>query len=187
MTYIARLLSGVLLVCALSACGLFAPDSTDPPQRAESSRQLHMTLVGGSRLNVSASGTARPVQVCVYVASSAEWAPMGATGNASCADQDQSGLVAPPSRHVIAPDQLLQFWIEAPRTGDIWIVVDADYAPRPARYAPLRMRVNGSGVIHLAVWLDRNGIYNALRPGPVPVAPDLYMPPRPYERGAKIY
>ncbi|KWO84583.1 type VI secretion lipoprotein TssJ [Burkholderia ubonensis] len=129
-------------------------------------RQLHVTLVGGSHLNVSASGEPRPIQTCLYIVRAADWLPM-ASGDSSCAGRDQDGTVVTVSRHVIAPNQVLQFWVDMPRSGEIWLVADADYAQRSAQYAPLRVRIDGSGEIHLAVWLDRYGIYNASLPGPV--------------------
>ncbi len=148
-----------LALGALSGCSLFGSKTVEP-------RQLHVTLVGGSRLNVGASGEPRPVQSCVYIVRAADWVPM-ASGDSSCAGRDQDGTVVTASRHVIAPNQVLQFWIDVPRSGEIWLVVDADYAQRPTQFAPLRIRIEGSGEIHLAVWLDRNGIYNASLPGPV--------------------
>ncbi|WP_126284134.1 type VI secretion lipoprotein TssJ [Burkholderia stagnalis] len=148
----------------LSGCSLFGSKSVEP-------RQLHVTLVGGSRLNIGASGEPRPIQSCVYIVRAADWVPM-ANGDSSCAGRDLDGTVVTASRHVIAPNQVLQFWIEVPSSGEIWLVADADYAQRSAQYTPLRIRIEGSGVIHLAVWLDRSGIYNASLPGPVPLALD---------------
>ncbi|VWC16349.1 type VI secretion lipoprotein TssJ [Burkholderia lata] len=156
---IARTLIAWLALGVLSGCSLFGSKNVEP-------RQLHVTLVGGSRLNVSASGEPRPVQACLYIVRAADWVPM-ASGDSSCAGRDQDGTVVTVSRHVIAPQQVLQFWVDVPRSGEIWLVADADYAQRSARYAPLRVRIEGRGEIHLAVWLDRSGIYNASLPGPV--------------------
>ncbi|WP_193100512.1 type VI secretion lipoprotein TssJ [Burkholderia sp. Z1] len=152
-TLIAWLALGVLSGCS------FGSKNVEP-------RQLHVTLVGGSHLNVSMSGEPRPIQTCLYIVRAADWVPM-ASGDSSCAGRDQDGTVVTVSRHVIAPHQVLQFWIDVPRSGEIWLVADADYAQRSAQYAPLRVRIEGSGEIHLAVWLDRSGIYNASLPGPV--------------------
>ncbi|WP_082710147.1 type VI secretion lipoprotein TssJ [Burkholderia sp. TSV86] len=162
-------------LCALAGCGLFSSSKSVEP------RQLHVTLIGGSRLNLSPSGEPRPVETCVYIVRMADWVPMASAGDSSCAGRDQDAVVSS-SRHVIAPNQVLQFWIDVPTKGEIWLVADADYAQRPAQYAPLRLRVDGSGVIHLAVWFDAGGIYNALLPGPVPVA--AYVPVVPDGVGA---
>jgi len=161
-----------LIVSVLPGCSLFGSKTVNVEPR-----QLHVTLVGGSRLNVGANGEPRPIRACVYIVRTADWVPMATPGDSSCAGRDQEGAVVTTSRHVIAPNQVLQFWIDVPRNGETWVMVDADYAQRPAQYAPLRVRVEGSGVIHLAVWLDRSGIYNASLPGPVqfnqdPSAPD---------------
>ncbi|ABC36097.1 lipoprotein, putative [Burkholderia thailandensis E264] len=128
-----------------------------------------MTLVGGSRLNAAPTGEARPIQTCVYVVTAADWLPTQGGDDSSCASRGQDSTVVADSRHVIAPNQVLQFSLNLPRSGDIWLVADADYARRPANYGPLRVRIEGRGLIHMAVWLDRDGIYNALLPGPVPV------------------
>ncbi|MGZ2747082.1 type VI secretion lipoprotein TssJ [Burkholderia stagnalis] len=152
-TLFAWLALGILAGCS------FGSKNVEP-------RQLHVTLVGGSRLNVSAGGEPRPIQSCLYIVRAADWVPM-ASGDSSCAGRDQDGAVVTVSRHVIAPNQVLQFWVDVPRSGEIWLVADADYAQRSAQYAPLRVRIDGSGEIHLAVWLDRYGIYNASLPGPV--------------------
>ncbi|KVQ20002.1 type VI secretion system-associated lipoprotein [Burkholderia ubonensis] len=157
-------LAAAFAFCALSGCSLFSSKSIEP-------RQLHVTLIGGSRLNVGASGEPRPVQSCVYIVRSADWVPM-TSGDSSCSGRDQDGTVVTASRHVIAPNQVLQFWVDVPRSGEIWLVTDADYAERPAQYAPLHVRIEGGGVIHLSVWLDRSGIYNASLPGPVPLVLD---------------
>ncbi|TCW77482.1 type VI secretion system-associated lipoprotein [Burkholderia sp. SRS-46] len=160
MTFV-RTLFAWLALGALSGCSMFGSKTVEP-------RQLHVTLVGGSHLNVGASGESRPIQSCVYIVRAADWVPM-ANGDASCSGRDQDGTVVTASRHVIAPNQVIQFWVDVPRSGEIWLVADADYAQRPAQYAPLRIRIEGGGVIHLAVWLDRSGIYNASLPGPVPL------------------
>ncbi|KVN35059.1 type VI secretion lipofamily protein [Burkholderia pyrrocinia] len=157
-------LAAAFALCVLSGCSLFSSKPVEP-------RQLLVTLVGGSRLNVSTSGEPRPVQACVYVVREADWVPM-ANGDSSCAGRDHDGAMVSALRHVIAPNQVLQFWVDVPRSGEVWLVADADYAQRPAQYAPLRMRIEGGGVIHLAVWFDRSGIYNASLPGPVPLAAD---------------
>nr|WP_179404264.1 type VI secretion lipoprotein TssJ [Burkholderia guangdongensis] len=164
-----RSLIVALVLGMLSGCSLFAPKPAEPRQ-SSSQRQLLVTLIGGSRLNVTTSGEPRPVQSCVYIVNAIDWVPM-ASGDASCAGRDQDGTVLSVSRHVIAPNQVLQFWIDVSPSGKIWLVADADYARRPAQYAPLRMPVDGSGVIQVALWLDRDGIYDASLPGPVPVVP----------------
>ncbi|MBB5413879.1 type VI secretion system protein VasD [Paraburkholderia sp. HC6.4b] len=146
----------------LAGCSVFS--SSEPQQP----RQLHVTLVGGSRLNVSASGEPRPIQACIYVVSAADWLPAPGGDDSSCASRGQDSTVVAESRHVIAPDQVLQFSLDLPRSGELWLVTDADYARRPPNYAPLRIRIEGRGLIHQAVWLDRDGIYNASLPGAVP-------------------
>jgi type VI secretion system protein VasD len=163
MTAVRTLLAGLALGL-LSGCSLFGSKPIEP-------RQLHVTLVGGSRLNVGVSGEPRPIQSCVYIVRAADWVPM-TNADGPCAGKDQEGTVLTVSRHVIAPNQVLQFWIDVPRDGEIWLVADADYAQRPAQYAPLRVRIEGRGVLHQAVWLDRSGIYNASLPGAVPLPPD---------------
>ncbi|MDN7638805.1 type VI secretion lipoprotein TssJ [Burkholderia cepacia] len=149
----------------LSGCSLLGSRDVEP-------RQLHVTMIGGGHLNAGASGKPRPIQACMYVVRTADWVPMTTAGDSSCAGRDQEGAVVTTSRHVIAPNQVLQFGLDVPRGGEIWLVTDADYAQRPAQYAPLRMRIEGSGLIHLVVWLDRSGIYNASLPGPVPISLD---------------
>ncbi|AIP65400.2 type VI secretion lipoprotein TssJ [Burkholderia thailandensis] len=152
-----------LALGALAGCSAFSSSKPEEP------RQLHVTLVGGSRLNAAPTGEARPIQTCVYVVTAADWLPTQGGDDSSCASRGQDSTVVADSRHVIAPNQVLQFSLNLPRSGDIWLVADADYARRPANYGPLRVRIEGRGLIHMAVWLDRDGIYNALLPGPVPV------------------
>lgn len=153
-----------LVLSVLSACSSLGSKNVEP-------RRLHVTLVGSNRLNPGVNGDSRPVQSCIYIVRVADWVPMG-SNDSSCAGRDQDGSVLAASRHVIAPNQVLQFWIEVPRTGEIWLLADADYAQRPPNYAPLRVRIDGQEVIHLAVLLERSGIYNASLPGPVPLALD---------------
>jgi type VI secretion system protein VasD len=141
-----------------------------PPQKSVEPRQLHVTLVGGDRLNAGATGVARPVQTCLYMVRSQDWLPGAVADDSSCAARDRDSAIVATSRHVIAPHQLRQLMLEVPPSGEFWLVADADYAQRPASYAPLRLRIDGSGMVHAALWLDRDGIYNALRSGPVPVA-----------------
>ncbi|MDN7592091.1 type VI secretion lipoprotein TssJ [Burkholderia seminalis] len=168
----ARTLIVALALGVLSGCSLFSSKTVEP-------RQLHVTLIGGSRLNAGANGEPRPIQTCIYVVRAPDWVPMATAGDSSCAGRDQEGAVVATSRHVIAPNQVLQFGLDVPRSGEIWLVADADYAQRPDQYAPLRVRIDGSGLIHVAVWLDRDGIYNALLPGPVPVARAVSAAPAP--------
>lgn len=146
----------------LAGCSTSSSKSDEP-------RQLHVTLVGGSHLNVSASGEARPIQACLYVVRAADWLPTPGGDDSSCASRGQDSTVVADSRHVIAPEQVLQFSLDLPRSGELWLVTDADYARRPPNYAPLRIRIEGRGLIHQVVWLDRDGIYNASLPGPVPI------------------
>ncbi|KVD75146.1 type VI secretion lipofamily protein [Burkholderia sp. ABCPW 14] len=156
--------AAAVALCLLAGCSMFSSSKPEEP------RQLHVTLVGGGRLNVAPTGEPRPVQTCVYVVGAADWLPTQGSDDSSCASRGQDSTVVADSRHVIAPNQVLQFSLNLPRSGDLWLVTDADYARRPANYAPLRIRIEGRGLIHMAVWLDRDGIYNALLPGPVPIA-----------------
>ncbi|CAG9269910.1 Type VI secretion lipofamily protein [Burkholderia cepacia] len=151
-----RILIMGLVQAVLSGCSIGS--KSEPP------RQLHVTLLGGSRVNVGADGEPRPIQTCLYIVNAVDWVPM-ASEDSSCVGRDQDGTVIAVSRHVIAPNQVLQLWIDVPRSGEIWLVADADYARRSAKYVPMRMQVDGSGVTHLTVRLDRNGIYDASRQG----------------------
>jgi len=141
MKYIQTLIA-CLVLSVLSACSSLGSKNVEP-------RRLHVTLVGSNRLNPGVNGDSRPVQSCIYIVRVADWVPMG-SNDSSCAGRDQDGSVLAASRHVIAPNQVLQFWIEVPRTGEIWLLADADYAQRPPNYAPLRVRIDGQEVIHLA-------------------------------------
>jgi type VI secretion system protein VasD len=154
-----------LVGAMLAGCGLFG--SSAPPARPEP-RRLHITLVGGSQLNPGPSGRPNPIQACIYVVRSAGWAPLGDAGDTKCAGS-RDDAVAASSRQVIAPNQVLQLSLDPATQDELWLLVDADYAQRPPNYAPLRMHVDGSGLIHYAIWLDGDGIHDALRPGPVPI------------------
>lgn len=163
-----------VVVGVLSGCGSASSKRADlplpPPPKSVEPRQVHVTLVGGDRLNAAATGVARPVQVCLYAVRAQDWLPGAVATDSSCAARDRDSAIVAASRHVIAPHQLRQLTLDVPPSGELWLVADADYAQRPASYAPLRIRIDGSGMVHAALWLDRDGIYNALRPGPVPVA-----------------
>jgi type VI secretion system protein VasD len=165
---VAAVVCALLLGCSSSA----SKREASVPSRSVEPRQIHITLVGGSGLNASASGQPRPVQTCVYVVRAADWLPSANPDDSSCAPRDKDSTIVADSRHVVAPNQVVQFMLELPRSGEIWLVTDADYAQRPASYAPLRMHIDGGDMIHVALWLDRAGIFNARRAGPVPVHAD---------------
>lgn len=154
-----------LLLCALA--GLAGCSSLFSSRGDDGPRQLHVTLVGGGQLNNSGGG-ARPVQVCLYVVREANWLPPAGLEDSSCAQRGRE--VAAESRHVVAPNQVQQVLLPASGSDPVWLLADADFASKPPGYAPLRIRVDGRQLIHLAVLLERNRIVDALRPAAAPLA-----------------
>ncbi len=138
-----------------------------PVRSEEGPRQLHVTLVGGAQLNNSGGGP-RPVQVCLYVAREASWTPSTGLDDSLCVQRGQE--ITAEARQVIAPGQVQQVLLPAAGSDPVWLLVDADFAAKPPGYAPLRIRVDGRKLIHLAVQLERNRIVDALTP---PVTPPL--------------
>lgn len=172
---------GVLLGLLTACSSLFSSRDDDGP------RQLHVTLVGGGQLNNSGGG-ARPVQVCLYVVREANWLPPAGLEDSSCAQRGRE--VAAESRHVVAPNQVQQVLLPASGSDPVWLLADADFASKPPGYAPLRIRVDGRQLIHLAVLLERNRIVDALRPAAAPLAEAAAAaaqaaPPSPAKPGRK--
>ncbi|AUH51030.1 type VI secretion system-associated lipoprotein [Chromobacterium sp. ATCC 53434] len=158
----------VSLICALaglSGCSTLL--SLFSSRDGEAPRELHVTLMGGGQLNNNGNGP-RPVQVCIYVVRDASWLPSSDFDDSSCTPRERSREVLTSARSVIAPDQAQQLLLPASGTDPVWLLVDADFAARPPDYAPLRIRVDGRQLIHLAVLLDRNRLYDALHPAAPP-------------------
>lgn len=168
---------------ALSGCGMFAESiarrasdmAADSAFRAakdvELNRRLHLTLVGGGHLNQGKGNQPKPVQVCVYVVLSPEWHPPLPSLEGGCGSKEKEAGVVATSRHVVAPNQIVQLEILLAATRDAWLVIDADFAQRPVSYRPLRLPVEGRGWVHLSAWLEDAAIHDGRKPLPAPAPP----------------
>jgi type VI secretion system VasD/TssJ family lipoprotein len=130
-------------------------------QESKPDRRVLVTLVGGHRLNPGSKGAARPVQVCVYLSSEANWIPPADVPEGACTTREKDNSLLASERRVLAPEQLLQLSFLAPGTRETWVVVDADFAERATDYRSLRMAVDNQEVVQVNAWLDTNRVSNA--------------------------
>lgn len=117
--------------------------------------------MGGHRLNPVGKGAARPVQVCVYLSTTANWIPPADVPEGACTPRDKDSSLLASERRILAPEQLLQLSFLAPGTRDSWVVVDADFGERAADYKSLRLQVDNQEAVQINAWLDANRVNNA--------------------------
>ena len=131
-------------------------------------RQVHVTLVGGQRLNSGRSAAPRPVQTCVYIVQVPDWRPPAGPTRSDCVTHERDLNVIASERRVVAPNQIQQLQFKASGLRDLWLLIDADFAQPQSDYVPLRLRIEGHGMLHLAAWVDGSGIYDGRQPLPLP-------------------
>jgi type VI secretion system protein VasD len=129
-------------------------------------RQLHLTLVGGAHLNPGRNSAPRPVQVCIYVVQSSDWRPAQQADQSVCMSKEKDVNIVAATRLLLAPQQIQQTQLQVSGMRELWVVVDAEFAQRPVDYAPLRMKVEGRGWVHLSAWVEGTAIYDGKRPLP---------------------
>lgn len=116
-----------------------------------------LSLLGGTALNVSSAGVARPVQVCIYVARNRDWQAPLVRKQSTCAEPSADPNLLQSQRVVLAPGQ--QNHINLPMEGgrDAWLVLDADFAQPRADQTPLVFLMNRQHS-QLDVTLNGNGV-----------------------------
>jgi type VI secretion system protein VasD len=129
-------------------------------------RQLHLTLVGGARLNPGRNTAPRPVQICVYVVQTSDWRPAQQADQSVCMGKEKDVNIVASARLLLAPQQIQQTQLQVTGMRELWVVVDAEFAQRPVDYAPLRMKVDGHGWVHLSAWVEGTAIYDGKHPLP---------------------
>ena len=131
-------------------------------QEAKPDHHVVVTLVGGPRLNPGSKGNARPVRVCVYLTSMADWVPRADDPENGCTPMERETSLLASERRILAPEQLLQVSFVAPGARDSWVVVDADFGQHAPGYKPFRLPVENLEMVQISAWLDVNNVSNAI-------------------------
>jgi predicted component of type VI protein secretion system len=95
-----------------------------------------LTLLGGNTLNVKSDGVPRPVQVCVYVVRTSEWAMPLSRDQSTCLDRSSDVNVIHSRRVVLAPLQMNQLTLPIEMGQETWLFIDADYSQRATHQLP---------------------------------------------------
>lgn len=151
---------------ARSASEMATQNAVKAIREVDLDRQVDVTLIGGRALNTGRGTVSRPVQTCIYVVQNADWRPPPALGTGECVGRERDSAVIAVERRVVAPNQVQQFQLKAPGVREAWVMVDADFAFRPADYVPLGLRIEGHGLVRVSAWLDGNDIFDGRQPRP---------------------
>jgi len=135
---------------------------------AAQSRNVHLTVVGDARLNPGRDGQSRPLRLCVYLVSRADWAVPEQGEDCTLPQRDADVLAS--AVQSVPPGKTEQLQLQGNGVREMWLVVHGQYAQRPARYAPLRLRVEGHGWIHLSAWARTDGLFDGRKT--LPPLPD---------------
>lgn len=156
---------------ARSASDIATQNAVKAMRDVDLDRQVHVTLAGGSRLNPGRNAAPRPVQLCVYVVQTSDWRPAVQGDQTGCVTKERDVNIVGSSRLLLAPMQIQQTQMQVSGMRELWVVVDADFAQRPVDYAPLRMKIEGRGWVHLSGWAEGSALYDGRQPIPALVAP----------------
>lgn len=151
---------------ARSASDIATQNAVKAMRDVDLDRQVHVTLAGGSRLNPGRNAAPRPVQLCVYVVQTSDWRPAVQGDQTGCVTKERDVNIVGSSRLLLAPMQIQQTQMQVSGMRELWVVVDADFAQRSVDYAPLRMKIEGRGWVHLSAWVEGNALFDGRYPVP---------------------
>jgi type VI secretion system protein VasD len=92
-----------------------------PPQT------FKLSLLGGSELNMSGDGVARPVQVCVYVVRNRDWEAPFARKQSTCVEPSGDPNLISIKRVVLAPLHLNHITLPMESGRNTWLILEADF------------------------------------------------------------
>jgi type VI secretion system protein VasD len=109
---------------------------SSPPQN------FKLSLLGGSELNMSGDGVARPVQVCVYVVRNRDWEAPFARRQANCVEPSADPNLILSKRVVLAPLHMNHISLPMESNRNSWLIMEADFSQSSADDSPYIFPMN---------------------------------------------
>jgi type VI secretion system protein VasD len=107
-----------------------------PPQT------FKLSLLGGSELNMSGDGVARPVQVCVYVVRNRDWEAPFARKQSTCVEPSGDPNLISSKRVVLAPLHMNHISLPMESNRNSWLIMEADFSQSSADDSPYIFPMN---------------------------------------------
>jgi len=163
---------GISLVL-LSGCSMLGLERVKPqsrinqpqvPQQVQLIQQVSppqnfkLSLLGGSELNMSGDGVARPVQVCIYVVRNRDWEAPFARRQSTCVEPSTDPTLLISKRVVLAPLHLNHISLPMESGRNTWLIMEADFFQSTANDSPFIFPMNSQNQ-QLNVMLNGNTFF----------------------------
>lgn len=174
------LLICVSLLVGCTTVGLSKSQSNNLlPNSANQSFKL--TLLGGSALNMTGDGVARPVQVCIYVVRNRDWEAPLLRKQSTCIEPSSDPNVLQSRRVVLAPMHMNHISLPVESGRDAWLIMDADFSQPPPDHSPYIFLMNTKNS-QLNVMLNGNELF----PNPLVGSEPVFASSQPTPRAGSV-
>lgn len=147
-------------VAMLTGCSTIGLERSQTYSRTPESinQSFKLTLLGGSALNMTGDGVARPVQVCIYVVRNRDWEAPLLRKQSTCVEPSADSNVLQSRRVVLAPMHMNHISLPMDSGGDAWLVMDADFSQPSPDHSPYIFLMNSKNS-QLNVMLNGNELF----------------------------
>jgi predicted component of type VI protein secretion system len=157
-----------LLLSACTSVGFGSASQTSSPSPVARNASFNLTLLGGSSLNMTGDGVARPVQVCIYVVKNRAWEAPLLRQQSSCVEPAADANVLLSRRVISAPLHMNHLSLPMSGLTDVWLIIDADFSQPAPDHSPYVFLINGKNN-QLHVMLNGNELFQNKLMGQEPV------------------
>lgn len=150
----------VISVALLAGCSTIGLERSQPYSRTPKSihQSFKLTMLGGSALNMTGDGVARPVQVCIYVVRTRDWEAPLLRKQSTCVEPSSDSNVLQSKRVVLAPLHMHHISLPMESGRDAWLIMDADFSQPSPDHSPYIFLMSSTSS-QLNVMLNGNELF----------------------------
>jgi predicted component of type VI protein secretion system len=166
-------------IALLAGCSSIGLGTSQPygVSQNPANQSFKLTLLGGSALNMTGDGIARPVQVCVYVVRNRDWDVPLLRKQSTCVDSASDPNVLQSKRVVLAPMHMNHISLPMESGRDAWLILDADFSQAATDHSPYIFLMSSKSS-QLNVMLNGNELFLNQLAGSEPVFASPQPSPR---------